>query len=147
MDELQRITWFAGLFEGEGSFCFHQGKPKALSIMMTDEDVLLRVQEYFGGSIHKVKKRQEHWKDCWKWSMSGEKSVELTKKILPFLGERRSARGQEYADNYRTLAQRKQRAVDLQHRVESLRAEGLTHREIASIVGKDRTYVTHLLNR
>lgn len=65
MDEKEAITWFAGLFEGEGSFLFHKGKPKAIVISMTDKDVLEKVQKFFGGSIYKLGKRKEHWKDAW----------------------------------------------------------------------------------
>lgn len=150
MDELQRVTWFAGLFEGEGSFNFLREQPKAMSIQMTDEDVLLRVQEYFGGTIFKVTKRQPHWKDCWKWTITGEKSTALAGLILPYLGSRRSARGKEYIEKYRTIeqyqAERSAASAELRKQVRELRGQGLTHKAIAAILGKDRTYVTHILS-
>jgi hypothetical protein len=146
VDELQRITWFAGLFEGEGTFTFVHGKPKRLAISMTDKDVLDRVEEYFGGSVKSLVKRREHWKDAWIWSIYGENSVDLARKILPYLGERRARRCREYIEEFSTRTDRKKRTEELRQRVWELRVTGLTHQAIADIVGKDRTYVTHILN-
>ena len=150
MNTEQRITWFAGLFEGEGSFCFLKERPRSMSIQMTDLDILLRVQEYFGGSVVKITKRQAHWKDCWKWTIHGTKSIELTQLILPYLGARRSHRAVQYVENYGTQEKynerRRQKFEGLSSSVVALRAEGLTHKQIANRVGIDRTYVTHILN-
>lgn len=150
MDAEQRVTWFAGLFEGEGSFCFLRGRPRSMSIQMTDLDVLQRVKEYFGGTIYPMTKRQEHWKDAWKWTIFGTKSVELAQLVLPYLGVRRSHRATEYIENYGTLEKynlkRREKFEELATSVRSLRTEGLTHKQIADRLEIDRTYVTHILN-
>lgn len=46
------IAWVAGLFEGEGTFCFHKERPKTVQITSTDLDVLEKVKENFGGKIY-----------------------------------------------------------------------------------------------
>src|SRR5690349_5515236 len=134
MTELHRITWLAGLFEGEGSFGFSHGKPKQLKIHMTDLDVLERVQEWFGGTISATTKQQEHWKDSWLWQIGGSAGLELAKQIRPYLLGRRQQRCDEFISLFRTQqeynaerARRKQ-----QHLTEALiyRAQGLTHQVI-----------------
>ena len=148
MDTPSRITkvaWFAGLFEGEGTFNFANGKPKAMSIQMTDEDVLNRVQKNFGGSVHLLKKRQDHWKDCWKWSITGQKSVDLAKEIKPFLLSRRQARCEEYIKLYKSREAFRQNREDFRTKVKHLRSQGLTHAAIAGIMKCDRSYVSHIL--
>lgn len=150
MDESQRLTWFAGLFEGEGTFRISNGKPKGLTIQMTDLDVLLRVQEFFGGSIYECKKREEHWKDSWRWSLCGQPAIDLAHKIRPFLLSRRTSRCDDFTSTFRSLREyndeRKANSASLREMVRELRACGMTHKEIANVVGRDRTYITHILN-
>lgn len=151
MEEIQRITWFAGLFEGEGSFVFANGKPKAMHLTSTDKDVLDRIVEYVGGSIYPLKKRQSHHKDAWIWASHGSHSVSLAKSIKPYLLARRKARCEEYIrlfstmENFREIQASQKSALTL--KVIKLRTDGLTHQAIADRLGVDRTYVTHILRR
>lgn len=112
---------------------------------MTDLDVLLRVQEWFGGKVYPLKKRQEHHKDAWIWVIYGPASLELAKKIEPYLLHRRRGRCNDYINLYSSNKDRSNRAQALRDRVRSLREQGLTHQQIAEEIGKDRTYVTHIL--
>lgn len=151
MDEIQSLTWFSGLFEGEGSFYFHKGTPKALTISMTDLDVLEKVRDNFGGNIYPLKKRKAHWKDAWMWRLGGEDSVSLVKRMLPFLGERRSSRGQEYIDKHRSIEDynlsRKESSDLLAREILQLRSsENLTHQKIADRLHLERSSVTKILN-
>lgn len=149
MDRIQQITWFAGLFEGEGSFGFSHGKPKQLKIQMTDLDVLERVQKWFGGSITVATKQQSHWKDAWSWQMGGAFGLELAKEIRPFLLSRRQQRCDEFISLFRTQQEyTNERAKRKSHNLveaQRLRTQGLTHQAIADTLGVDRTWVTHLL--
>lgn len=149
MKREQLITWFAGLFEGEGSFTFKRGKPYRMSISMTDLDVLERVRDEFGGSILSLTKRKERWKDAWVWYIGGESSRSLAQEIYPYLLSRRQKRCQEYIDNLRTQKQynndRLVRHESLKIECKRLREEGLLQREIASILEIDRSTVSKLL--
>ncbi|TXH11911.1 MAG: hypothetical protein E6R04_00450 [Spirochaetes bacterium] len=145
MDTTHSVTWFAGLFEGEGCFNFSNGKPKRMTISMTDRDVLDHVQSLFGGTVVSLKKREEHHKDVWIWYLHGESSVELAKKIQPYLFSRRAKRCAEYIEKFSTMSDRRNKAASLRESVRSLRNEGYKHREIAERLEIDRTYVSHIL--
>lgn len=73
-------AWLAGLFEGEGYIAFSKGRPKRLTIEMTDLDILQRVLSTFGGVLYEPKSRNPKWKKTWVWSISGEDSRNLVKK-------------------------------------------------------------------
>jgi hypothetical protein len=149
VDRLLEVTWFAGLFEGEGSFRFHKEIPKAVVIQMTDLDVLEHVQQVFGGSIFKVTKRQSHWKDAWVWTLTGSAAADLIREMLPYLHARRSDRARQYLERHRSAEQYSQERSDskalLVSKVYSLRDSGLTHQQIADELKYDRTYVTKIL--
>lgn len=103
------IAWAAGLFEGEGSINWSTGsgtlperhRPQArLVIGMTDRDVLERFARVVGhGTVRpKAKHRswQPHFKDAWVWEVrTWETVTAVLNMLLPWLGERRSARAHE----------------------------------------------------
>lgn len=100
MNEVE-VAWVAGLLEGEGSFLTQTNcySPK-VSCQMTDKDVLDKLVSIAGGTMFMVTKRQEHWKDCWAWRISGDPAAELIKSLLPHLGERRRQRASEVLENW-----------------------------------------------
>lgn len=57
---------------------------------MTDEDVLLRLQQKVGGSLTYTGKRKEHYKETWRWLLCGDEAANLLIEILPYMGKRRS---------------------------------------------------------
>lgn len=79
-----RLSWVAGIIEGEGSFiCKARGV--VVSVTMTDLDVLLRLSEYCGGHVYKLgSKGNSKWKQCWKWQLCGTNAYNLTKTIMPY---------------------------------------------------------------
>ena len=149
MDEKSSFTWFVGLFEGEGTFHFTKGRPRGLVISMTDLDVLRRVQEIVGGSIYDLTKREEHWKDAWKWRIGGQAAKDLAEKMLPYLGNRRAERCKEFIDLYYTQEdynlERKIKRAKLIESALVLRAANKTHAEIAKELGCDRSYISKIL--
>lgn len=97
------IAWVAGLLEGEGSFLTQtSGYSPRITCQMTDLDVLNKVHQLCGGTLHPVTKRQEHWKDCWIWRISGDPAAEVMKSILPHMGSRRSEKIQSVLDTWYT---------------------------------------------
>lgn len=95
-------AWAAGVLEGEGSFVRRSKNSCAISCEMTDLDILVRLQGLFGGSIYEVRKRKDHWKDCWVWRLNGANAVPVMRAILPFMGVRRTARIESLLDSFQS---------------------------------------------
>ena len=138
------LYWLAGLFEGEGTFCFAYGKPRALAIQMTDLDTLKRVQDLVGGNICKTKKQKDHHKESWRWYMSGLKAKNLAVKLEPLLMSRRAARCREFIEK---SSNRTEDTLSKRNKAISLREQGLTTTQIGAILNIDRSYVSHLLGK
>ena len=145
------IAWAAGLFEGEGSFCFNYGKPKAIQIASTDRDVLEKVVEVFGGSIYTLSrdKMKAHWKTEYVWKLRTSDTLDFFSKVEPFLGERRLERGKEYIKLFLEIKekreQRSQATLEKYAKIFELRSEGLTHRQISDRIGLDRSHISKIL--
>jgi hypothetical protein len=89
------LAWVAGIIEGEGSFMVkHRGNsPTAeVSISMTDEDVLLRVQRVTGlGRLYGPYVRGRS-KPTWYWRISRINDCILFGELMwPLMGQRRKA--------------------------------------------------------
>lgn len=146
------IAWVSGLFEGEGSF--NIGKEcltKGVTIPSTDLDVLEKVQKYFGGKIYKQKEiRNPKWKTVWVWKLNKFDSIEFIKNIQPYLCTRRYKRSIDYFQIFENEKQKKElekiRLVSIKKEIFKLRNEGKKHREIAEIVGYERSHITKILN-
>ncbi len=94
----------AGLLEGEGFF-FMRTRRRYLSDKIilysypkvgfhsTDRDVVEHVAELWGGpALESHPRRQAHWKDQWGVAKVGRPAEEIMRRILPYMGERRSAK-------------------------------------------------------
>jgi len=141
------LHWIAGIFEGEGTFAFSHGKPKGLSIQMTDKDTLDRVRELAGGNICVTKKQEDHYKDCWKWQIYGASAVSLAREIEPILMSRRKARCREFIEQSVTIESIKGDTDIRIARARELRSQGLTHQAISDIMGVERSVVSHYLSK
>lgn len=148
------IAWFSGLFEGEGSFHIVHGVPRGLQISMTDEDILLRVKSIFGGNLSRATRKNtpEHWKDAWRWSLSLGATMDLIPKMMPFLGERRTARAEEFLILGKAKANLRLQKLDNISRIkleiiDLCNSGRFTHQEIASFYNVDRSYVSHIIRR
>lgn len=97
------IAWAAGLFEGEGSICIFEQKHNVLplirvSIQMTDRDVVERFVQIMGCGRVTGEHRfgREHHKPTYRWHIGNRADVErIVLMLLPYLGERRSAKARE----------------------------------------------------
>ena len=83
----------AGIFDGEGSFgVWGKGKNRKsfqCSIEMCDKDILDRFHTFFGGSVLQVKVRKAHWKQTWKWKLSGKRAFACVGKMVEYMCQRR----------------------------------------------------------
>jgi hypothetical protein len=77
-----------------------------LVITMSDEDIIMRFKDFFNcGSITKVGLRQEHYKQCWTWSVGGLDALIVLEQMLPFFGTRRTIKYYSMIDAFRIRIQ------------------------------------------
>ncbi len=95
-DDAERWAWFAGLFEGEGCISHdlqRNGVRRALSIVNTDHDVLVRALEIAGAGRIYDRKCHGNRKRQWYWKVHNWPDVErIGERLLPFLCARRRAK-------------------------------------------------------
>src|SRR5690242_18360085 len=89
------IAWLAGLLEGEGCFTLANkktGQP-AVTINMTDRDVIERAAALMGAKNVLIKKREKpHWKTAFVAQIRGYKAEKVMSIVLPHMGARRSSK-------------------------------------------------------
>jgi hypothetical protein len=86
------LIWLAGLLEGEGSFLKSPpSRPNcpAITLMMTDEDVVAKAAMLFGSTYRKCKKQKAHHKTPYATALKGGRAVVLMKELQPHMGLRR----------------------------------------------------------
>lgn len=100
-----QLGWVVGLLEGEGYFGAdsRSGRSTKLDLKMTDQDVVSRFAVLVGvpAGPYITKSRAGH-KTTYRLAVSGERAREVMRRILPHMGERRTARIQELLSTYPT---------------------------------------------
>ena len=90
----EELAWLAALLEGEGCFTLNSSHPNVM-LGMTDYDVVEQAFNVAGvGHVTGpyAKKNKKH-KPMWRWKVSRlDHVLMLCRAILPFMGERRTAR-------------------------------------------------------
>jgi hypothetical protein len=104
----EEVAWAAGLFEGEGCISVYQREYGAkiqpqIRLGMTDADVVARFARIVGcGSVtvsHGPKHQANGWKPLHQWVVyEAEKVRTVLNLLMPYLGERRSAKAREVLD-------------------------------------------------
>jgi hypothetical protein len=97
LSKKEQLILLAGIFEGEGWFGLNRINklnytPVAvLEVQMSDEDVVKKFQRYCNTNkkIHFKPKRKEHYKDQYRFTLSGTRALQLMEEMLPYLGIRR----------------------------------------------------------
>lgn len=89
-------AWLAGLLEGEGSFLFPSPScypsQVGVSLQMTDEDVVARVGRLIGATYRRSIPPNPAWSPTFIIQVRGRRALSVMQAILPFMGERRTAR-------------------------------------------------------
>lgn len=96
------VAWLAGIYEGEGYCGISSKRAIHVSIVMTDFDVMERILALTGiGSLRPGKhaNNPEH-KSFLRWGVGSKNAVDFLELILPWLGERRSARASAAVENW-----------------------------------------------
>lgn len=88
------IAWVAGFLEGEGHFQRsyssndRYGTERA-SAGQVNPEPLYRLQEFFGGGIHKKKRGKWGMNDIFYWQVTGERARVLMRAVEPLMSARR----------------------------------------------------------
>ena len=141
--------WLAGLLEGEGSFV--KGSPSnpsqsAISLQMTDEDIISKVSNIFGVKYHKCKKQKSHHKHSYALHKRGSGAVEIMKELLPLMGKRRQEQIHDAITSYYKYKNNRINklsnydVIDIRKRLKNRE----THGDIALLYNVDRTTISHI---
>jgi hypothetical protein len=105
----EKLIFLAGVFEGEGSFGFWGKENKTnrylkVQVRMCDEDIVVRFIDYFklGSITTNLPKNTKHNRS-WKWTVSGDKAMEVVLQLVPYLGIRRQEKFTECCQFYKQL--------------------------------------------
>ncbi len=83
------LAYFAGLLDGEGSFCLHDfGTHRfgcGVAIGNTDIRMLEWVKDRFGGFLKAEKRNNPRHKPIWRWTAEANTLPEMLTAILPYL--------------------------------------------------------------
>jgi hypothetical protein len=90
------VAWLAGLMEGDGCFFLNKHYGPRVQLTMTDFDVVRKARDKTGacGSVREYQPVGGR-KPALKWEVSGKLAIDLMKKLLPHMGERRSLKIRE----------------------------------------------------
>ena len=98
MTEIE-LAWLAGILEGEGSFFLENNRSGGklyryaiVTVNMTDKDVIDRVSALFGTTTYAIPNTKAGKKPAYRATLKSHKAVVLMEHLLPFMGERRSAK-------------------------------------------------------
>lgn len=90
MNKREKIARASGILEGEGSFLTKSnGHRPIVQCHMTDKDVILGLQELWGGKVYYQKPSKQGYKESWQWHVGGEEAVRVMNEIRPFMYSRR----------------------------------------------------------
>lgn len=101
----QDLYWLSGWLEGEGCFTIYRNYRTKCPVVMagsTDFDVITRVSKLFGVGVQHMRQSGTGKKPMYYSRITSAKAKALMLKILPLMGERRSARIKEVIELYDT---------------------------------------------
>lgn len=92
---LTDIAWLAGICEGEASFLWNCSP--AISLQMSDKDVVERVARLIGGKVRGPyqPKGKATYRQTWVCVISGSNAAAWMMTLYSFMGERRRAKIEE----------------------------------------------------
>jgi hypothetical protein len=105
----QKLIFLAGVFEGEGSFGFWGKDNKnnryfRIQVRMTDEDIVVRFVDFFKlGYVNLHIPKKDHLKKSWKWTVAGDKAMDVMLQMAPFLGIRRQEKFNQCYQSFKQL--------------------------------------------
>mgnify|MGYP003136764212 FL=1 len=108
---LNKIAYFAGILDGEGSFFMEKNRGKiyypTISCEMTDEDVILSIKKFFKvGHITKLAPRKKNWKTSYRWRVRNQPAIDILKEILKYLSIRRKEKAKFLIQEHKNVVKR-----------------------------------------
>lgn len=92
LDQLNEasLAYIAGLFDGEGSVTITRRKQwnyffLTITITNTNKDVISKLQELLGGSVHHKIYKNPKYKQGWYWQANTKRAGLILEKLLPYL--------------------------------------------------------------
>lgn len=98
------VAWSAGIIEGEGCLGLYIDKRRPntftlkVQVESTDEFVVIKLQEIFGGSVYEnnAPSKLPKYKKSWRWLVCNKQGVEtVLTQIYDYLSPRRAEKAQE----------------------------------------------------
>lgn len=100
--QTERITWAAGILEGEGCFSIHKrsNRPNtvncAIHCEMTDKDTIQDLQSVFKVGTINFRTGRGNRKDSYIWSVQKQKDIfDVLLEVMPYLKLRRLEKAKE----------------------------------------------------
>ena len=96
MIDSHAAAWSAGIIDGEGTItivpryrsdgkCKHHGFQLRVSVANTDEKMINRLKELWGGSIHLLKSNRDNRRDIWSWVLAANNAMTFLSQISKYL--------------------------------------------------------------
>lgn len=84
------VAYLAGLFDGEGCISVNTHKKTGYGSLqclmtMTNQYLINLLQLQFGGSVNKLKRRKETWRDQYLWCIHAKTAVDFLELLMPYL--------------------------------------------------------------
>jgi hypothetical protein len=101
-----RLSWLAGLLEGEGSFVagkLSKARQPRIAMAMTDRDIIEQVANMLDVSVGKRKSQHEHHKQIFSTEIAGGPVISLMKLLRSMMGARRQAQIDDAIACYKPL--------------------------------------------
>lgn len=91
-----QLIYLAGIIDGEGQIRITTNKKKrgdkiytwntpVIMIANTHKPLMDWILDNFGGGYYMQQKQEEHYKNGYQWSISGENAILLGKRLEPYL--------------------------------------------------------------
>lgn len=110
------IAWAAGVIEGEGTFGISNEHVLSVTVRMTDKDVVERLHSILGGRFYGPYKEVSRNKPIYTWALRRrEELIPVLREILPFMGDRRTARIMELLDSNNRFPKGRERIDAARH--------------------------------
>ena len=141
------IEYIAGFFDGESCININKNKVR-ISVTQTHEEVLLEIMNFFGfGSVSKLKKRKDHWKDAWVYYVSSNISVfEVLKLLEPHLIVKKQ-KAQEAIKVLENYFEKEKNRVEKIEQALFLVKSGKSYREAEKETSVNRQTICNYINK
>jgi hypothetical protein len=144
----ENIYWLAGILEGEAWFGWK--RTPALTLQMTDEDIVQRVSNLFERPYYKVRsdKRNIKGKTLYSVGIYSNDAIAIMKIVYPIMGARRQLQIEGVINNWKSQKQHLTRLSNEEiSEIRSFYATGkITQKELATKYGVIPQTILRIVN-